>query len=78
MKKPYSKPEIKKIDSTLIRMLTKQGFTEVFWEEYCIRLKSDSSITREEVFDQLNKKYFDTFGSYRYSSYDSFRRRINQ
>ena len=79
MNKPYIKPEAKKVevDSQIIRMLSKPGFIEVFWEELAARRKEDPCISREAVFDSLNKKYCDVLGSFRYSSYDSFRRRIN-
>jgi hypothetical protein len=80
MKKPYIKPEINNVqmDSQIIRMITKQGFIEVFWEELAIRRKADPCISREAVFDDLNKRYCDMLGNFRYSSYDSFRQRINE
>jgi hypothetical protein len=80
MSKPYIKPAIeeKLVSVQVLRMIAKRGFIEVFWEEFTERRKSDSSISRESVFDDLNRKYFEAFGSFRYSSYDAFRRRINE
>jgi hypothetical protein len=79
MKKTYTKPESKKIeiDSQVLRMLSREGFVDVFWEELAFRQKEDPSVTREEVFSLLNEKYFKALGTYRYSCYDSFRRRLN-
>jgi hypothetical protein len=80
MKKTYKKPSVNesKIDSQVIRMLTREGFIEVFWEELCACQKDDPSVTREMVFNHLNEKYFRALGSYRYSNYDSFRQRLNK
>lgn len=80
MSKPYLKPEAKKVevDSQIMRMIDKRGFIEVFWEELATRRKADPCISREAVFDALNKRYYEVLGSFRYSSYDSFRQRINE
>ena len=80
MKKTYNIPQSKelKIDSQLIRMLTRDGFIEVFWEELALRRKDNARITYEMVFDELNKKYLGAFGSCRYCNFESFRRRLNE
>lgn len=80
MKKTYINPVPKeiKIDSQLIRMLTRDGFVEVFWEEFANRQREDPLSTRESVFDNLNEKYLKAFGVKRYSCYDSFRQRLNK
>lgn len=80
MSKSYEKPRVSKVevDSQVIRMFTRQGFIDVFWEELSFRKKEIPDITREEVFDSLNKKFFEVFGEYRYGSYDSFRQRMNE
>jgi len=77
--KPYIKPEAKKVevDSQIIRMFTRQGFIEVFWEE--LQAKGhDNNVTRKQVFDDLNQKFYEVFQEFRYSSYDSFRQRLNK
>jgi hypothetical protein len=77
--KPYISPEVKKVevDSQIIRMFTRQGFIEVFWEE--LRAKGhDNNCTRKQVFDDLNQKFYEVFQEFRYSSYDSFRQRLNK
>jgi N-acetylglutamate synthase-like GNAT family acetyltransferase len=78
--KPYVKPEVKKVevDSQIIRMFSKQGFIEVFWEEMKERRKSDCNVCAKTVFDDLNQKFYEVFQEFRYSSYDSFRQRLNK
>jgi hypothetical protein len=75
MKKPYIKSTITKIevDKEVIRMLTKQGFADLFWERLQKARKIDKSITQEAVFDILNEKYCNAIGCKRYSCFDSFR-----
>ena len=78
--KPYIKPEVKKVevDSQIIRMFTKQGFIDVFWEELQLRRKTDCNVCAKVVFDDLNQKFYEVFQEFRYSSYDSFRQRLNK
>lgn len=64
------------IDGEVIRMLTREGFMELFWERYQGMLKADPATRREDVFNELNEKYFKAIGCYRYSNYESFRRRL--
>ena len=80
MKKPYAKPEVKKVevDSQIMRMFTRQGFIEVFWEELQGRRHENPAITCKQVFDDLNEKFYSVFQEFRYSSYDSFRQRLNK
>lgn len=77
IKKPYLKPTVSKVemDSDVIRMLTKQGFADLFWERLQQAKKDDPCVTQEEIFHVLNEKYMAVIGCERYSSYDSFRRR---
>jgi hypothetical protein len=75
MKKTYIKPVITKIevDKEVIRMLTKQGFADLFWERLQETRKIDPCTTQEAVFDILNEKYLKAIGCVRYSCFDSFR-----
>lgn len=63
-----------KIDKEVIEMLKADGFSDLFYRELKRRRKEDPRITNSEVFDALNKKYFDAIGSTRYSSYESFQK----
>jgi hypothetical protein len=74
-KKPYLKPAVGKVemDSDVIRMLTKQGFADLFWEKLQQAKKENPCITQEMIFNQLNEKYTKVIGCTRYSCFDSFR-----
>lgn len=78
--KKHTKPEVDKvtIDVKFILMLTPSGFRDVFWDELAKKRKENPGITQKEVFDLLNEEYYRVFGVYRYSDYDSFRRRMNR
>jgi hypothetical protein len=80
MKNTYEKPRVSKIevDAQVIRMFTHAGFAEVFWEELQARRHDDPKVSREAVFDVLNEKFHAVFNELRYSSYDSFRQRLNK
>ena len=73
--KQYTKPEVKKveIDGDVMRMLTKQGFIDLFWERLQEARKELPETTQESIFDILNEKYFNAIGCMRYSCYESFR-----
>jgi hypothetical protein len=76
MKKPYIIPETRhiEVDSEVIRMLTKKGFSDLFWEKLREARKTDNSTSQESVFNNLNEKYLKAIGCDRYSSFDSFRK----
>jgi hypothetical protein len=57
----------------ILRMFSKQGFADLFWEELQEARKKDKCVTQEVVFDILNEKYFKAIGCLRYSCFDSFR-----
>jgi hypothetical protein len=75
-KKPYLKPTVSKVemDSDIIRMLTKQGFADLFWEKLREKKKKNPSITQEAIFNELNEKYTCAIGCTRYSDFESFRK----
>jgi len=80
MKKPYTKPEAKRseVDSDIIRMLSAEGFVDLFWNTVRDARKSEPNISQEKVFDRLNEKYYNAIGCTRYSSYNSFRQILNK
>lgn len=79
-KKPYVKPKVSKVEVEIdiIRMFTRQGFIDLFWEKYQEAIREDPCASRECVFNELNNKWLKFTGEFRYSDYDSFRRRLNQ
>jgi hypothetical protein len=76
MKKSYAKPAARKveIDSDVVRMFTRQGFIELFWERLCEARKENPTVSQEEVFNILNERWYEAMRSYRYGSFDSFRK----
>lgn len=74
-KKPYVKPTVSelRVDREIIKMLTKRGFADLFWEKLREQRKINPCTTQEAVFDMLNEKYFEVIGCTRYSCFDSFR-----
>jgi len=80
MSRNYIKPEINeiKVDSQIIRMFTRKGFIEVFWEELQLRRIENPKISQKDVFDSLNQKFYGIFGEFRYSCYNAFKQRLNK
>lgn len=59
----------------MLRMMTKQGFTELFWEELG---KGGGDERHEDVYERLEREYVAAFGRRRYASFGSFRRRRDE
>ena len=57
------------MDDTMKRLVSLDGFTEIFWREY-----RETGGTQREVFERLNTAYHNAFGVYRFPSYDAFRK----
>jgi hypothetical protein len=78
--KAYVKPQCNKVevDADVIRMFTREGFVDLFWERLREARRSDASVTQEAVFDSLNAHWCKVMGSLRYSCYDSFRQRLSK
>lgn len=60
----------------IIRMITREGFCELFEEDLKKARKIDPYITYIEIFHILNHEFLNYTGSYRYNSYRTFRRRF--
>lgn len=65
------------IDGEVFRMISKKGFVDLFWEKFKLMCQIDPRTRKEDAFNLLNEKYFKAIGEYRYSNYESFRRRMN-
>lgn len=70
---PITREQFIQMDGDVIRMLTKQGFADLFWERLQEERKTDTCISQEAVFNALNEKYLKAIGCTRYSCFDSFR-----
>ena len=56
-----------------IRMMTKQGFTDIFFETLERMKADDPATTHEQVYEILESEYYREFGQRRYASFRSFR-----
>jgi len=63
-------------ENKLMRTLgTRDGFFKYFFKQLGIRIDGKlKHRTDYECFNAINEKYYDLYGEYRYSSYNSFRR----
>jgi hypothetical protein len=66
------------VDQDIMRMFTRQGFIDLFWERLQEARRSDPATSMECVFDALNNHWCEVMGELRYSSYDSFRQRLSK
>ena len=75
-KKKYIPPRAEKvsIDADIVRMFTRQGFIDLFWERLCRARENDPRITHEEIFDGMNFQWKSFTGEFRFRSYGSFRK----
>ena len=78
--KTYVKPPCTKVevDADVIRMFTREGFVDLFWQRLQEARRSDPATTQEAVFNSLNDHWCRVMGSFRYSCYDSFRQRLSK
>lgn len=56
-----------------IRMMTKQGFISLFWEELAKSRKVDETTTHEQIYESLEREYYAEFNQRRYANFESFR-----
>lgn len=59
----------------IIRMITREGFCELFEEDLKKARKIDPSVRRVDVFNWLNQEYHNSLGVNRYEEYNTFYRR---
>lgn len=74
--------EIKKIkeENSLMRTLaTRNGFFDRYFKELGSVKENGRPRHRTQVecFNHINDQYFDLFGEYRYTDYNSFRKQVN-
>lgn len=67
--------ETNELTPRILKMTTKTGCVELFWEA----VNADQQQhTHEEIYDILEKEYQQVFKRRRYTSFKSFRRRRDQ
>lgn len=59
----------------LIQMLTKQGFTNLFWNDLKKARKTNPKVTHEQIYEALEQEYQSEFKQRRYANFKSFRSR---
>lgn len=69
---------MKPVDSEILRMMTQQGCIDLFWEKLAEARKSDSAVTRQQVFDCMNDHFFEVMGIRRYIDYECFRQLLKK
>jgi len=57
------------------RLVTDEGFIQVFWDTLRELRETDPSVTHEQVYELLNDEYREAFGEDRFKSFDAFRKR---
>lgn len=62
------------ITKTTIQMLTRKGFTELFWKKF----NSGNFKKHEDAYEQLEIEYETEFGIRKYKNFKSFRRRRDE
>jgi hypothetical protein len=59
----------------IIRMITREGFCELFEEDLKKARKIDKLISYKEIFEILNNEFYYATGKARYNNYGCFHRR---
>lgn len=67
--------ETTELTPRLLKMTTKMGFVELFWEAVN---NANERHTHEEIYNKLEEEYQQVFHRRRYASFNSFRRRRDQ
>lgn len=62
------------ITEKMIRMMSKDGFTEVFWEHLKQQRVTNPKATYIECYEEIEQEYIACFGKRRYTNFQSFRR----
>lgn len=75
-KRKYTPPRAEKvsIDADIVRMFTRRGFIDLFWERLRLARENDPRITHEEIFNGMNFQWKGYTGELRFRSFESFRK----
>lgn len=71
---PRQMEELFEQNEFLKKAFSVQGFIELYFEA----LKNPDCRTRPEAFNQVNERFFDLVGEYRYTTWDSFRVQLSR
>jgi hypothetical protein len=56
-----------------LRLVTRGGFINVFWEELRRRRSSDRNVTQRDVYEELDARREEVYGEPLFPSFDAFR-----
>lgn len=59
----------------VIQMLSKQGYTNLFWSDLATARKTNPAITHREVYEAMEAEYTAETTQRRYASFESFKQR---
>lgn len=62
------------ITGRVLRMMSKNGFVDLFWSDLAEAQREDPKATRKDVFDNMNAEYAEAIGELRYRDFESFRK----
>lgn len=71
--------EIQEQNGLMRRLATRQGFFQYYFKELSEKKgNKHKHRTMVECFNYCNEKFYDLFGEYKYSSYNSFKQQISR
>lgn len=62
----------------LKRMVSTDGFVEVFWERLQAARSSGEQLSRVDCYERMEEDFLAEYNCNRFSSYDAFRKVLNQ
>lgn len=62
----------------LKRMVSADGFVEVFWERLRAASRAGERLTRRECYERMEEEFQAEYNCNRYPSYDAFRKALNR
>lgn len=63
------------MNQRIIQMITKKGFTNLFWADFKQAQKTNPQTTHIEIYEALEAEYTAEFQQRRYANFKSFRSR---
>ncbi len=71
--------EIQEENSLMRNLATRQGFFQYYFKELSEKKGTmHKHRTMVECFNYCNEKYYDLFGEYKYSNYNSFKQQVSR
>jgi hypothetical protein len=68
-----AKGEVIIVEKDVLKMVSRQGFIEIFWQELTEARKINIKTSHASIFNSMNERYFNVFGFLRYADYQVFK-----